>query len=147
MDWLHVFGLVIVVLLLIPNIIYFNLTKNSIATDKCTNKFMNILEQLGRYACVFFMVVNLGFYELGFKSNESFSLWFIMTGIFIVLYWLGWIIYYKYKRLNTAMFLAIVPGIIFLETGISMSNYLLTISSVVFLISHIYVTYVCEKDN
>lgn len=147
MDWLHVFGLVIVVLLLIPNIIYFNITKNSIATAKCTNKFMNILEQLGRYACVFFMVVNLGFYELGFKSNESFSLWFIMTGIFIVLYWLGWIIYYKYKRLNTAMFLAIVPGIIFLETGISMSNYLLTISSVVFLISHIYVTYVCEKDN
>lgn len=147
MDWLHVFGLVIVVLLLIPNIIYFNITKNSIATAKCTNKFMNILEQLGRYACVFFMVVNLGFYELGFKSNESFSLWFIMTGIFIVLYWLGWIIYYRYKRLNTAMFLAIVPGIIFLETGISMSNYLLTISSVVFLISHIYVTYVCEKDN
>lgn len=147
MDWLHVFGLVIVVLLLIPNIIYFNITKNSVVTAKCTNTFMNILEQLGRYACVFFMVVNLGFYELGFKSNESFSLWFIMTGIFIVLYWLGWIIYYKYKRLNTAMFLAIVPGIIFLETGISMSNYLLTISSVVFLISHIYVTYVCEKDN
>lgn len=44
-NWINVFGVVIVVLLLIPNLVYawkFRGQKNH-----CTNKGMNILEQLG----------------------------------------------------------------------------------------------------
>ena len=47
MNWLSTFGLVLVILLLIPNIIYAVRVKNQ--KNKCTNKFMNILEQIGRY--------------------------------------------------------------------------------------------------
>ncbi len=57
-NWLNVFGLVIVVLLLIPNIIYAIKFKNQ--QNKCTNKAMNIIEQIGRYGCMFLMVFNIG---------------------------------------------------------------------------------------
>ena len=40
MNWLNTFGLVLVILLLIPNIIYAVRVKNQ--KNKCTNKFMNI---------------------------------------------------------------------------------------------------------
>lgn len=47
MSWLNVFGLILVVLLLIPNIIYaFKVKKRE---NKCTNRFMNILEQIENY--------------------------------------------------------------------------------------------------
>ena len=42
MSWLNVLGLVFVVLLLIPNVIYAIREKNQ--QNKCTNKFMNAME-------------------------------------------------------------------------------------------------------
>ena len=45
-SWLNVFGLVFVVLLLIPNIIY--AVKYRDVENLCKNKAMNVLEQIGR---------------------------------------------------------------------------------------------------
>ena len=72
-DWINIFGLVFVILLLIPNIIYafkFRSQKN-----KCNNKFMNVLEQIGRYASMFLMVFNIGIAEFGFSSAGAFLLY------------------------------------------------------------------------
>ena len=46
-EWLNIFGLILVVLLLIPNIVY--AVKNKDSENLCKNRFMNILEQIGRY--------------------------------------------------------------------------------------------------
>ena len=51
-------GLVLAIFLLIPNIIYALKVKNR----RCTNRFMNVLEQIGRYGYVF-MVFNIGIAE------------------------------------------------------------------------------------
>ena len=72
MNWLNTFGLVLVILLLIPNIIYAVRVKNQ--KNKCTNKFMNILEQIGRYGCMFLMIFNIGIVESGFPSINAFKL-------------------------------------------------------------------------
>ena len=50
-DWLNIWGLIIVVLMLIPNILYALKAKES--TNKCKNKMMNIIEQIGRYVSFF----------------------------------------------------------------------------------------------
>ena len=47
-GWINVFGAIIVILMLIPNIVY--AIKNKDETNLCTNRFMNIIEQVGRYA-------------------------------------------------------------------------------------------------
>ena len=38
---------------MIPNIIY--ALKNRDEKNLCTNKFMNLIEQIGRYACIFLL--------------------------------------------------------------------------------------------
>lgn len=63
-SWLNIFGLILVVLLLVPNIIYAVKEKNQ--ENKCTNKLMNLVEQIGRYASMFLMVFNIGLAEVGF---------------------------------------------------------------------------------
>ena len=52
-GWINLFGAVIVILMLIPNIVY--AVKNKSEQNLCTNRFMNVIEQLGRYACIFLM--------------------------------------------------------------------------------------------
>lgn len=57
-GWLNLLGLILVVLLLIPNIIYAVRVKDQ--HNQCTNKAMNMLEQIGRYGSMFFMVFHIG---------------------------------------------------------------------------------------
>ena len=61
-GWMNVFGLIIIVLFLIPNIIYKIKVKNY--QNLNTNKFMKILEQIGQYGCMFLMVFDFGMGEL-----------------------------------------------------------------------------------
>ena len=69
-GWLNGFGLILVVLLLIPNIIYAVRAKDQ--HNHCTNKVMNVIEQVGRYSCMFLMVFNIGITEFGFHSVSAF---------------------------------------------------------------------------
>ena len=69
-GWMNVFGLIIIVLFLIPNIIYRVKVKNY--QKLYANKFMKILEQIGQYGCMFLMVFDFGMGELGFGSIEAF---------------------------------------------------------------------------
>ena len=56
-SWLNIFGLLLMILLLVPNIIYAVKEKNQ--ENKCTNKFMNLVEQIGRYGSMFLMVFSV----------------------------------------------------------------------------------------
>lgn len=51
MEWLSIFGLIVVTFIMIPNVIY--AAKNKDEKNKCTNKAMNIIEQIGRYGSIF----------------------------------------------------------------------------------------------
>ena len=86
MDWLNVFGLILVILLRIPNIAYAVRVKDQ--KNLCTNKFMNILEQIGRYACMFLMVFNIGIDEFGFGSVGAFLIYGIGNVLLMLTYWI-----------------------------------------------------------
>ena len=73
MGWINVFGLIFVVILLIPNIIYAIKVKDQ--KNRCTNKIMNIVEQIGRYGSMFLMVFNIGLTEFGFASVFEFLIY------------------------------------------------------------------------
>ena len=137
-SWLNLFGLIIVVLLLIPNIIYAVKEKNR--ENRCTNKFMNILEQIGRYGSMFLMVFNIGLAEFGFLSVEAFIVYLIGNILLIVSYWLIWVLYFRKKTYWKQTVLAVIPTGIFLMSGITMLHFLLIIFAVIFGIAHLYVT-------
>ena len=144
MNWLNVFGLVFVVLLLIPNIIYAIKAKNK--QNKCTNKFMNVIEQIGRYGCMFLMVFNIGIAEFGFGSVYAFLIYLFGNVLLMILYWIIWILYFKKHTYFKQMSLAVIPTCLFLLSGITMQHYLLILFGVIFGMGHIYVTSKNRED-
>lgn len=139
MNWINIFGLIIVVLMLLPNILYAYLMKPS--ENKCTNKTMNVLEQLGRYGSMFLMVFNIGIFEFGFYSNETSAAWLICTAALLLFYWLYWFLYFRSPKITSALMLAIIPSLIFVTSGLFLRHWLLVISGAIFSVGHIYVTY------
>lgn len=138
MSWLNAFGLVLVVLLLIPNIIYAVKVKNR--ENKCTNKFMNILEQIGRYGCMFLMVFNIGIAEFGFYTVGAFMVYLVGNVALMILYWIIWMLYFNKQTYWKQIALAVIPTCLFLLSGITMLHFILIIFAVIFGIGHMYAT-------
>lgn len=139
-GWINVFGTIIIVILLIPNIIY--AIKNKTSENKYKNKLVNIIEQLGRYASLIFTIFPIGI--SGFRNVEYMLVYLIVNSILLLLYLIIWIVYFKGKSLFKSMLLAIIPTIIFLICGITLSHWGLIISSIIFGFAHILITY---KNN
>lgn len=65
-GWINAAGGVIVCLLLAPNILYALRTPGG--ENRCGNRLMNLLEQIGRYASMALMVFPIGVREFGFPG-------------------------------------------------------------------------------
>lgn len=138
MGWLNVFGLILVVLLLIPNILY--AVKVRSWENLCTNQAMNALEQIGRYGCMFLMVFNIGIAELGFSSIGAFLIYLVGNACLMIAYWVIWVLYFHKQTYWKQISLAMIPTGVFLLSGITMRHILLIVFGVAFGIGHIYVT-------
>lgn len=143
-DWINIFGLIIVVLLLLPNILYAIRFRGQ--ENKCTNKGLMILEQIGRYASMFFMIFNVGQAEFGFHSLNAFLIYGAGNIVLLIAYWLIWMLYFGKRGFRTSMALAVIPVCIFLLNGIALMHIPLIISGAVFGIAHIYITYQNAKE-
>lgn len=137
-NWLNVFGLIIVILILIPNIIYAIKFKD--VKNECANKVMNILEQIGRYACMIFMVFNFGLAKFGFASVGEFLIYFLGNVALLLAYWIIWILFFIKQTSWKSMALAMIPACVFLICGVTLRHILLIISAVFFAVGHIFVT-------
>ena len=138
-GWINVFGAVIVVLMLIPNIVY--AIKNKGEKNLCANRFMNIVEQVGRYACIALMCLPLLVWKFGFASVLDMMLYMACNGLLLAAYWITFAFYMKRRSVRLALVLAVLPACIFLLSGILLQHWLLAGFAVVFAIGHIYVTY------
>lgn len=94
-NWINVFGLVIVTLILIPNIVY--AVRHRSERNLCENRFMNLLEQLGRYGSMIFLCLYFGGSEFGFSSVAEFLCYLIGSAILLLTYWILWVIFFIWK--------------------------------------------------
>lgn len=136
---INIFGLIIVLLILVPNIIYAIRVKDQ--ENKCQNKIMNILEQIGRYGCMFLMAFNIGIAEFGFKSVGMVLAYLFGNAILLISYWVIWILYFRKPEYPKQISLAVIPTIIFILSGITTLHVLLIVFGIIFVVSHIYVTH------
>lgn len=142
-SWLNVFGLVMVVLLLVPNIIY--AVKFRDAENLCKNKVMNVMEQIGRYGSMFLMVFNIGIAEFGLSSGDALVVYVFGSIMLMIAYWIIWIIFFVKQNMWNRMALAMIPTLLFSLSGCMLRHVLLIVTAIVFGIGHIYVTYVNAK--
>ena len=138
-GWINVFGAVIVVLMLIPNIVY--AIKNKGEKNLCANRFMNVVEQVGRYACIVLMWFPLLVWKFGFASVLDMMLYMACNGLLLAAYWIAFAFYMKRRTVRLAIVLAVLPSCIFLLSGILLQHWLLVAFAILFAIGHIYVTY------
>ena len=138
-GWFNGYGLIFLILLLIPNIVY--AVKYKDATNTCTNKWALVMEQIGRYGSMFFMVFTLGSMTQGWASVTEFMVYLLGSMLLMLAYWIVWMLYFVEQRMWKSMVLAIIPTLLFMIGGITMRNAVAMAFAVVFGIGHIYVTY------
>lgn len=142
-GFINLCGLLVVVIMLIPNVVYAIKVKD--VSYKKVHVIIEVLEQVGRYGSMLLMVLPLGMKEFGFASVAEMFVYLFGNVILLVVYLTTWIFYYKKKSLFHAMILAIAPTLIFLISGITLSHVLLIITAVVFGAAHCYITYQNNK--
>ena len=138
-GWINLIGAAIVIIMLIPNIIFAVRYKDM--ENKCHNKLMNILEQIGRYSCFILMWMPLFVWKFGFASIAELFIYVLGNGALLMAYLIVWVFYLKKPTLAKAMSLAIIPTVIFFLSGVLLRHWLLVAGAVLFGIGHLYVTY------
>ena len=140
MSWLNVFGLIMIAIIMIPNIIFAIRYKEGFK-NKWSNKFVQIPEQIGRLGCFCFMIINIHGTWFGWWSDEAFSVYLIVDTILVLLYCTIWIICFKSNSIFRSLALSVIPSVLFLFSGIMSRSILLIISSILFAPSHILLSY------
>ena len=140
MDWLNIFGLIFIIIIMIPNIIYAIKCKDGFA-NKWQNKTVELLEQIGRFGCFGFMIINIPGTWFGWWSDEAFAVYLIVNVVLILLYCAIWIVCFKKNTVFRALALSILPSIMFLFSGIMSRSVLLIIASMIFAPCHILISY------
>ncbi len=140
MNWINVFGLVFVAVIMIPNIVFAVKCKDGFENN-WDNKLVEEIEQIGRFGCFGFMIFWIPGTYFGFWSDEGFALYLIVDTILVVLYCLIWIICFRKNSIFRALALSILPAILFLFSGIMSRSILLLIAAVLFAPSHVLLSY------
>lgn len=142
-NWINIFGLITIILMLIPNIIYAIKFRGKETKCNCCRS-MYILEQIGRYGSMFLMAFNIGIAEFGFASPQHFVAYLIANTALLVAYFIVYALYFKRQTTWKSMALAIIPSCLFLTDGILLRHYLLVSFAIIFALSHICIT---RKDS
>lgn len=140
MEWFNVFGLTFMVVIMIPNIVFAVRCKEGFE-NRWNNKTIEIIEQIGRFGCFGFMIFNVPGTWFGWWSDEAFAVYLIVDSLLIALYCVIWVVCRKKNSVFRALALSIIPSVIFLFSGVISRSILLIITSMLFIPSHIMISY------
>lgn len=140
MEWINIWGAVFIVIIMVPNIIYALKCKDGFE-NKWNIKGVENVEQIGRFGCFGFMVINIPGTWFGWWSDEAFAIYLILNAVLIILYCMIWVICFRKNTVFKALSLSIIPSVIFLFSGIMSRSILLIIAAVLFAPTHILISY------
>ena len=140
MEWLNVFGLIMVAVIMIPNILFAMKCKDGFV-NKWNNKFVETVEQIGRFGCFGFMIINIPGTWSGWWSDEAFAVYLVVDALLVTIYCVIWAICFRKSSVFKALALSIIPSVLFLFSGIMSRSILLTIAALLFAPSHIMLSY------
>lgn len=140
MEWINIFGVIFIVIIMIPNIIYALKIKDGFE-NKWNNKLVESIEQTGRFGCFGFMIVNIPGTWFGWWSDEAFVIYLIVNIILVAIYCAIWFFCFSKNTVFKAVSLSVIPSVIFLFSGIMSRSILLIIASILFAPAHISISY------
>ncbi len=139
MGWFNYYGLIIMAIIMIPNIIY--AVKHKDDESHYKNKAVIISEQIGRYGCFVFMIFNVPYTYFNFWFDSALIVYLSVNGGLCLGYLIFWIVCRKQNGKLKALSLSIIPSCIFLFSGIVLANIPLIAFSILFAVNHILISY------
>ncbi|MDD6262852.1 MAG: hypothetical protein PUA83_07215 [Clostridiales bacterium] len=139
MEWFNIFGLVYIAVIMIPNIVFALKCKDGFE-NRPVKRIVEIAEQIGRFGCFGFMIINVPGTYFGWRSDGAFEAYLVTDAVLTALYCLIWIICFRKNSIFRALALSVIPSALFLFSGIVSRSVLLTASAAVFAPSHIYIS-------
>ena len=140
MNWINLYGLIFMAVILIPNMIFAAKCPEGFE-NAWQNKTVELLEQIGRFGCFGVMIVHIPGTWLGFPSDEAFAVYLLANTLLIGCYCLIWMICFRKNSLFRALALSILPSLVFLLSGILSRSPLLILSALLFAPCHILLSY------
>ncbi|MCC3866642.1 hypothetical protein [Terrisporobacter mayombei] len=139
MAWLNIYGLIAMIIIMIPNVIFAMKEKNF--ESKYNNKVVELIEQIGRFGSMGLMIFNIPLLDYGYWFTKGKVLYVSSIAVLSILYCFVWFLYFQKASIEKAILLAIIPTILFLLSGIIQGKVLLILSAILFGITHIIITY------
>ena len=144
MAWFNPFGLAIMAAMMIPNIVFAIRCRDGFV-NRWHNRLVEALEQIGRFCCFVFMVVNVPGTWQGWPSDEAFALYLVVDAALLALYCVIWAVCFRKNSLFRAVALSVIPSVIFLFSGVISRSLLLTAGAVIFAPCHIAISVMTAK--
>lgn len=135
---LNPLGIAIILLMMVPNVIF--ALRHRDMENKCKNRLINLLEQIGRYGCLVLMIICIGLDKFGFGSAEDFLIYLFGSALLLLAYFIFWILYGKSPSRKKALALTIIPCCLFLLCGVTLRQWPLVVFAVFFCVCHVCVT-------
>ncbi len=135
---LNPLGIAIILLMMVPNVIF--ALRHRDMENKCKNRLINLLEQIGRYGCLVLMIICIGLDKFRFGSAEDFLIYLFGSALLLLAYFIFWILYGKSPSRKKALALAIIPCCLFLLCGVTLRQWPLVVFAVFFCVCHVCVT-------
>ena len=146
MEWINIFGLIFMAVIMIHNVIFALKCKDGFE-NQWKNRWVEAIEQIGRFGCFGFMIIHIPGTWFGWWSDEAFAVYLIVDTILAALYCLIWIVCFRKNSVFRALALSIIPSVLFLFSGIMSRSVLLIIAAVLFAPSHIAISYKNAKQS
>lgn len=140
MQFINIYGLIFVTVIMIPNIIFAVKCKDGFQNN-WNNKFVETIEQIGRFGCFAFMIFNIPGTSFGWWSKKIFIAYLVCGIILVFFYCVIWAVCFKKNSIFRTLALSIIPSALFLFSSIMTRSILLIISSLLFAPSHILISY------
>lgn len=136
MNWVNVYGLMIISLIMIPNIIFAVKRKNEFK-NSWKNKFVEVPEQIGRFGCFIFMIIAPPKLCGGFASASHLTAYLATNLSLVLIYCIIWYTYFNKNCIFRALALSALPSVIFIFSAIMTRHIPLLVFSLIFAPCHI----------
>ena len=140
MGWFNYYGLAVMTIIMIPNIVYAVKHAND-GYNTYNNKAVIIAEQIGRYGCFVFMIFNIPYTYFDFWFDHALVVYLSVNGALCLAYLIFWVICRNRNDELKALSLSIIPSCVFLFCGIVVASIPLIVFAVVFAVNHILISY------
>ena len=138
LDWFNYYGLIFIIALLIPNVVY--AIKNKNATPSYRNKAAETIETVSRFLCIALMIFNIPYTWIGFYFQFAEIVYLVVNSCLLAAYDIFWIVLRKKNGIVRTLLLSVIPTLVFLFSGVMIGSIPLVVSSVFFGATHIFIS-------